>query len=167
MNSPDEIKKGLECCSISYADCDNECPYKKDCDGSQILKDALALIQQYEKTIDNLAEANAAVHKKCDSLRLRVENREESLRHLNNLRDAAAGRALEMEERVHQLEAERDAMKEALGLMVYQYCVRGDKLDHLYMCAGETAFRVLGLEQYGNTRTLESWLFPEFQDKEE
>lgn len=68
---------------------------------------------------------------------------------------------------IHQLEAERDAMKEALGLMVYQYCVRGDKLDHLYMCAGETAFRVLGLEQYGDTRTLESWLFPECQDKEE
>ena len=42
--TPDEIKKGLECCSISYADCNNECPYKPDCDGSQILKDALALI---------------------------------------------------------------------------------------------------------------------------
>lgn len=109
-NTPDEIKKGLECCSISYADCNNECPYKPDCDGSQILKDALALIQQ--------------------------------------------------------LEAERDAMKEALGLMVYQYCVSGTELDHRYMCAGETAFRVLGLEQYGDTRTLESWLFPECQEPE-
>lgn len=68
---------------------------------------------------------------------------------------------------IKQLEAERDALKEALGLMVYQYCVRGDKLDHLYMCAGETAFRVLGLEQYGNTSSLESWLFPEYQAKEE
>lgn len=67
---------------------------------------------------------------------------------------------------IQQLEAERDAFKEALGLMVYQYCVRGDKLDHLYMCAGETAFRVLGLEQYGDTRTLESWLFPECQEEE-
>lgn len=67
---------------------------------------------------------------------------------------------------IQQLEAERDAYKEALGLMVYQYCVRGDKLDHLYMCAGETAFRVLGLEQYGDTRTLESWLFPECQEEE-
>lgn len=73
----------------------------------------------------------------------------------------------ETTKKVEQLEAERDAMKEALGLMVYQYCVRGDKLDHLYMCAGETAFRVLGLEQYGDTRTLESWLFPECQDREE
>lgn len=68
---------------------------------------------------------------------------------------------------IQQLEAERDAMKEALGLMVYQYCVSGTELDHRYMCAGETAFRVLGLEQYGDTRTLESWLFPECKDKEE
>lgn len=67
----------------------------------------------------------------------------------------------EKNERIRQLEAERDAMKEALGLMVYQYCVSGTELDHRYMCAGENAFRVLGLEQYGDTRTLESWLFPE------
>lgn len=64
-------------------------------------------------------------------------------------------------EYIRQLEAERDAMKEALGLMVYQYCVSGTELDHRYMCAGETAFRVLGLEQYGDTSSLESWLFPE------
>lgn len=56
MKSLDEIKKGLECCSISYADCNNECPYKSDCDGSQILKDALALIQQLE------AEQDALMH---------------------------------------------------------------------------------------------------------
>ena len=48
MKSPDEIKKGLECCAASYADCHKECPYKRDCDGSQILKDALALIQQLQ-----------------------------------------------------------------------------------------------------------------------
>lgn len=46
--TPDEIKNGLECCAASYADCHKECPYKLDCDGSQILKDALALIQQLE-----------------------------------------------------------------------------------------------------------------------
>lgn len=34
--------------------------------------------------------------------------------HMNQLRDAAAGRALKMEERVHQLEAERDAAVEAM-----------------------------------------------------
>lgn len=88
MKSPDEIKKGLECCAASYADCHKECPYKLDCDGSQILKDALALIQQLESDKQQL---------------------EGMLAHMNQLRDAAAGRALEMEERVHQLEAERDA----------------------------------------------------------
>lgn len=86
--TPDEIKKGLECCSISYADCNSECPYKRDCDGSQILKDALALIQQLEVDKQQL---------------------EGMLTHMNQLRDAAAGRALKMEERVRQLEAERDA----------------------------------------------------------
>ena len=54
MKSPDVTKKGLECCSISYADCNNECPYKRDCDGSQILKDALALIQQLEAELEDM-----------------------------------------------------------------------------------------------------------------
>ena len=148
--TPDVIKKGLEVCNIWMVDEPNhcmECPYfcTKDC-ADTLMKHALALIQQLESDKQQL---------------------EGMLAHMNQLRDAAAGRALKMEDRVRQLEAERDAMKEALGLMVYQYCVRGDKLDHLYMCAGETAFRVLGLEQYGDTRTLESWLFPEYQDKEE
>ena len=33
----------------------------------------------------------------------------------------------------------------ALLLMVYQYCVDNNALDHSFMCAGETAFRVLGI----------------------
>ena len=33
----------------------------------------------------------------------------------------------------------------ALLLMVYQYCVEDDKMYHAFMCAGETAFRVLGI----------------------
>lgn len=88
MKTADEIKKGLECCAASYADCHKECPYKPDCDGSQILKDALALIQQLEADKQQL---------------------EGMLAHMNQLRDAAAGRALKMEDRVRQLEAERDA----------------------------------------------------------
>lgn len=63
-NTPDEIKKGLECCSISYADCNNECPYKPDCDGSQILKDALALIQQLESERDAIMQD---MNKNCTS----------------------------------------------------------------------------------------------------
>lgn len=54
--TPDEIKKGLECFAASYADCHKECPYKLDCDGSQILKDALALIQKLEAERDALTE---------------------------------------------------------------------------------------------------------------
>lgn len=34
-------------------------------------------------------------------------------------------------------------------LMVLQYCQANGKLDHQFMCAGEQAFKVLGLEQYG------------------
>lgn len=129
MKSPDEIKKGLECCAASAYKCEEDCPYREECrigqGGKAMNEDAHALIQQ-------LQDDNA-----------------------------------EKDKRIQEHEVERDKLKKALGLMVYQYCVRGDKLDHLYMCAGETAFRVLGLEQYGNTSSLESWLFPECQDKEE
>ena len=90
--SPDEIKKGLECC-MDYQNCTEEegpqCPY---CDVKRcmeaLLADALALIQQLESDKQQL---------------------EGMLTHMNQLRDAAAGRALKMEERVRQLEAERDA----------------------------------------------------------
>lgn len=33
----------------------------------------------------------------------------------------------------------------ALLLMVYQYCVDNNHLDHQFMTAGETAFRALGI----------------------
>lgn len=89
MKSPDESKKGLECCANSGA-CVT-CPYdKRDFPRCVARKsrDALALIQQYEADKQQL---------------------EGLLTHMNQLRDAAAGRALKMEDRVHQLEAERDA----------------------------------------------------------
>lgn len=54
----------------------------------ELFADALALIQQLESDKQQL---------------------EGMLTHMNQLRDAAAGRALKMEERVQQLEAERDA----------------------------------------------------------
>lgn len=120
MKSHDDIKKGLECCAASYADCHKECPYKLDCDGSQILKDALALIQQLESDKQQL---------------------EGMLAHMNQLRDAAAGRALEMEERVHQLEAERDAaladfklyrernIKGECGVYACDLCKRGGRYE--------------------------------------
>lgn len=87
----DEIKKGLECCNRTFDAC-HKCPYDTVDEGwgCTVAKnaDALALIQQLESDKQQL---------------------EGMLTHMNQLRDAAAGRALKMEERVHQLEAERDA----------------------------------------------------------
>ena len=154
MKSPDDIKKGLECCSEDGC---KKCPYWEDChmaDGfSELAGDALALIQQLQEDLQ-------LEKKRTDALAM-------ELAVLKNAKKQLEDHLREATKKVKQIEVERDAMKEALGLMVYQYCVSGTELDHRYMCAGETAFRVLGLEQYGDTRTLESWLFPECQDKEE
>ena len=137
MKSPDEIKKGLECL-----------------DKMQFFMGQRAGRELWNEKPHDVQERDLEQYNHdVDTVRALIQQLEDHLR--------------EATKKVEQLEAERDAMKEALGLMVYQYCVRGDKLDHLYMCAGETAFRVLGLEQYGDTRTLESWLFPECQEKEE
>lgn len=95
VRKPEEIKKGLECCvigpSANQPKC-GECPYmyEKNCSDT-FLKDALTLIQQLEADKQQL---------------------EGLLAHMNQLRDAAAGRALKMEERVHQLEAELKATKD-------------------------------------------------------
>lgn len=172
MKIPDEIKKGLECLDKMQffmgqragRELWNEKPHDvQEQDLEQYNRDAKkvrALIQQLQAEKAEQAET-------IEYLKAEIEEYEESAdkccyeskcnAELNKL-EALCKRLMDEKE---QLEAERDAMKEALGLMVYQYCVRGDKLDHLYMCAGETAFRVLGLEQYGDARTLESWLFPE------
>ena len=48
MKTPDEIKKGLECC-LKVGACNDECPYYNDgCGDDQELKDAIAYIQQLE-----------------------------------------------------------------------------------------------------------------------
>ena len=138
--TPDDVKKGLAACNKYEYGKHSGCPYVGEmfCIRN-VCGDALALIQQLQAENSRYHQETTEMYAEMCMLR----------------------------EKVHILEAERDAMKEALGLMVYQYCVSGTELDHRYMCAGETAFRVLGLEQYGDTRTLESWLFPECQDKEE
>lgn len=54
MKTPDEIKKGLECCT--HATC-NGCPYDEDgCATSQQIIDALEYIQQLEHHIGELTE---------------------------------------------------------------------------------------------------------------
>ena len=114
MKSADEIKKALECCNdLNGHDC-NDCPYR-DNPISKYCKternaDALALIQQLERENHDLLEEREL----NDFLRDKVKQLEGLLDHMNQLRDAAAGRALKMEERVHQLEAERDAAVELI-----------------------------------------------------
>lgn len=64
MKSPDDIKKGLECCTIPLCD---ECPY--DNDPSCVVKnaDALALIQQLQaenaEKAETIERLNTGVHK--------------------------------------------------------------------------------------------------------
>lgn len=102
MKTHDEIKRGLECCTNDSIGCSKKCPYFNsvsngiDC-ASFLHGDALALIQQFETDKQQL---------------------EGMLTHMNQLRDAAARRALKMEERVHQLEAERDAAVKDLHYLV-------------------------------------------------
>lgn len=54
--TPEEIKKGLECCA-EYGNCSEGCPYNliKDC-GHDLYSDALALIQQLERERDAAVE---------------------------------------------------------------------------------------------------------------
>ena len=59
--------------------------------------------------------------------------------------------AEEANKRIAQLE-------EALMLMVYQYCVTDDRLDHRYMCADEHAFAALGLQNGDSVDKLEEML---------
>ena len=105
---PDEIKKGLECCKRAFVyNCGDKCD---TCDlfipayiKVERCADALAYIQQLETDNQQL---------------------EGLLHHMNQLRDAAAGRALKMEERVHQLEAERDEYKskaEEIARLIAEY----------------------------------------------
>lgn len=49
-------------------------------------------------------------------------------------------------------------LEKALLLMVYQYCVTDGRLDHRFMCAGEQAFAVLGLENGDHVEKLEEML---------
>lgn len=103
--SPDEIKKGLECCIKSA--CEPCCPYGNTANckfAIHLLEDVLAYIRQLESDKQQL---------------------EGMLHHMNQLRDAAARRALQMEGHVHQLEVERDAAVRELadhcGCLVCQH----------------------------------------------
>lgn len=79
--TPEEIKQGLECCAVSYVDCHRECPYKSDCDGTQFLKDSLALIQRLQAENAEQAETIMWMEAERDDLK-------RTIRHLEAERDA-------------------------------------------------------------------------------
>ena len=89
--TPDEIKKGLECCSNVNFVCNEECPYYKSLSEGEdcCLKknaDALAFIQQLQ---DDNAQLNRCIENMTDKLNA-------------------------MNDEVAKLQAERDAAVEAL-----------------------------------------------------
>lgn len=136
MKSPDEIKKGLECCSISYADCNNECPYKPDCDGSQILKDALALIQQLQA--ENADQAVRIQQLEKRAIHLEALNQS----NLTTITMQERTRA-RFQERISQLEAERDALMHYLHSMGCDTCLYDDYDGSEPPCINCTATRDL------------------------
>lgn len=89
MKSADEIKKGLECCIASTCLTENGCPYRlsRHC-GTGLKADALALIQQLEKRAIHLEALNQS--------------------NLTTITMQERTRA-RLQERISQLEAERDA----------------------------------------------------------
>lgn len=52
MKTPDEIKKGLECCSNKNTRCRKGCPYVDDGSLDALIPDSLAYIQRLERSYD-------------------------------------------------------------------------------------------------------------------
>lgn len=87
MKTPDEIKKGLECCQGAVK-CE-ECPYETECDlpfGDDNKADALAYIQQLEadnarltRCIENMTDKLNAAHDETVELK---RERDALLEHL-------------------------------------------------------------------------------------
>lgn len=95
MKTPDEIKKALECCFHDSEQC-ADCPYYPVSCDRELVRDAREYIRQLEADKQQL---------------------EGMLTHMNQLRDAAAGRALNMEERVHQLEVDNSQLLNYIRLL--------------------------------------------------
>lgn len=52
MKLPDEIKRGLELCTLSYVKCVSKCPYAGDDCVERLVTDAIDLIQIHEESIE-------------------------------------------------------------------------------------------------------------------
>lgn len=104
--TPDEIKKGLECCSNVNFVCNEECPYYKSLSEGEdcCLKknaDALALIQQLERDKAWAGEMSDMLRE--ENKRLEAQN-------------------AELSGEIGQLQAERDAAVEDMATAVVNSC---------------------------------------------
>lgn len=100
----DNVKKGLKCCAASYADCHKECPYQPDCDGSQILKDALALIQQKEQENAEQAERIRVLEDHFRGLTQMVKQLEAENASLRSERDIAVKALISVSDKVEMVQ---------------------------------------------------------------
>jgi hypothetical protein len=114
--TPDEIKKGLECCMMST--CEPSCPYDNPVDcgfAVQLLQDALALIQQLQAQNDTITESFHRLKKVV----------------------------VEQGQTIKQLEAERDALMHYLHSMGCETCLYDDYDGSEPPCINCTATRDL------------------------
>lgn len=122
--TPDEIKKGLLCCSHSDMSC-SECPYDGLCNtdsGETPEDDAAGLIDQLLSSYSQVSKALCGKG--------------------NATHEEVLQAARQVKKRIFDLEY-------ALALMVSQYCRDSEGyLTHLWMTAGEKAFEALGIENY-------------------
>lgn len=70
--TPEEIKKGLECC-VKACDCDNNCPYTPEINCTRVQRqDALAYIRQLERINTDFAERTARLEAQLREAVLKV-----------------------------------------------------------------------------------------------
>ena len=82
-----QIKKALALCQDGRVSVCRDCPYTKNCDGTQLFKDALDLITKQEKDIKQLKTECALLD---DELRIA---RQDTIDALNKVKERAIGLA--------------------------------------------------------------------------
>ena len=124
--TPEEIKKGLECCSEDGC---KSCPYEKDCyttDGfSALAADALAFIQQLQddnaekdKSMQQLERSLSFACDLADGLKAATVKQEQELYVSEERNRQLETQNAELSGKIGQLEAERDAAVNDLHYLV-------------------------------------------------
>ena len=124
--TPDEIKKGLECCSEDGC---KSCPYEQDCyttDGfSALAADALDLIQQLQddnaekdKSMQQLERSLSFACDLADGLKAATVKQEQELYVSEERNRQLETQNAELSGKIGQLEAERDAAVNDLHYLV-------------------------------------------------